>query len=94
MDEEVVRRRDVDRLSFTAWDQHVSARDGDSTEGFDAPRRTEEPGDGVEDVDPGVERRPHRGAVEDRRVTLVLAPRRGTHVRHLPNRQRRAAQPA
>ena len=68
--------------------------DGDAAEGFHPPRRTEEAGDGMQDVDPGVERRPDRFAVENRRVAFVLAPGRGTHVGHLPDSQRRTAKPA
>src|SRR5919107_4290037 len=94
VDQEMVRGRDVDDLSFAAGNKHVTVGNGHPTEGFDATRRTEEPGNGMEDVDPSVERRPNRRAIEDRRVTFVLAPGRGTHVRHLADRQRRAAEPA
>src|SRR5215217_268080 len=94
VDEEMVWGRDVNHLTCAAGDQHITTGDGDATEGFDAPRGAEESGDGMEDVDPRIERRPDRGTIEDRRVTFVFTPGRRTHVCHLPDRQRRATEPA
>src|SRR5215217_5069974 len=94
VDEEMVWGRDVKHLTCAAGDQHITTGDGDATEGFDAPRGAEESGDGMGDVDPRIERRPDRGTIEDRRVTFVFTPGRRTHVCHLPDRQRRATEPA
>jgi hypothetical protein len=94
VDEEVIGRTHLDHLPLAPRNQHVAVGNGNAAKRFHPPRRTKKPGHGVQDINPGIERRADRFTVEHGRVAFVIEPRGGTHIGHLTHGERRAAEPA